>query len=78
MAQAISTVLALIFGFTTWSLIAILSKGAYPLGSAGMLEGVIFFAPIVGLVAPAALRSFSSESPVSGIWLLAVAPFAAS
>lgn len=76
MAQAISAILALLLGFVTWSFAAALSKGVYPLGSAGMLEAVVFYAPIVGFVIPAAIRSFDSKSPVSGMWLLALGPIA--
>jgi hypothetical protein len=75
MPQVISAVLALFVGYFTWTFTATLSKGAYPLGSAGMLEEVVFYAPIVGLILPSAMRLLNSKSAASAVWLLALSPF---
>lgn len=76
MIQAISAVVALLVGLVTWGFTSIVSKGVYPFGSAGALDEVVFYAPIIGLVLPAAVRSFASQSPAGGVWLIALAPVA--
>lgn len=43
MSQAIGTIFSLILGFIIWSIVILLSKGAYPFGSSGFLEGIVFF-----------------------------------
>jgi len=74
MGQIIGIVLALLVGWVTWGLSAAMANGVYPLGSAGRLEALIFYAPIVGLAAPAALRAFLSGAIVLGVWILSLAP----
>lgn len=74
MSQAIGTIFSLILGFIIWSIVILLSKGAYPFGSSGFLEGIVFFSPIVITVAPAALKTMEEGSVATGIFVLAISP----
>jgi len=74
MGQIVGIVLALLVGWVTWGLSAAMANGVYPLGSAGRLEALIFYAPIVGLAAPSALRAFLSGAIGLGVWILSLAP----
>lgn len=74
MSQAIGSILSLILGFFIWMIVILLSQGAYPFGSSGFLEWIIFFPPIIIVVAPAALKRIEKGSVATGIFLLAISP----
>jgi hypothetical protein len=76
MGQAISTVLATTVGLLTWGLSYLLSGGIDRLGSFGFADALVFFAPIMGAVLPAAIRFFDSGQKAGAAWMLAVAPLA--
>ena len=75
MLNAISGLLALIVGITTWAAAIGLRQGLGVVGRTGWLEVVCFILPIAIIVAPRALRLFENGSPVSAIWLIAAGPF---
>jgi len=73
MAQFAGTALALLVGFFIWTFtLFILSSN--PLGKAGSIEYLIFFAPIIGTLAPVGARAIASGSITMAAWLAAVAP----
>ena len=73
MGQIVGIALACLAGRFTWGMAGALSGGAYPFGSAGKLEALLFFAPLLGVALPLALGAFS-QSIALGLWVVALAP----